>query len=286
MTNNNNNSNNLPKKKKKKKKGFVLPKSVSATNSYIGHRFEIVDQEDENEVVAEFRVLQDKQMYVIPPENPDDDHYKRLIEQEQFLDAYLERTGKPWLSHYPRYPPVLHMWPARYIGEVHHITTDYNHWICADTPLPEKLTQCKQWTNVNPVISVNGKVQEQNNEDAERDGGEGEKEKKLRLQLEVISIHPKIFVIENMLSMHECDLIVDIARDRLHRSLGGQNGGFVSSSRTSQNTWVESNEHFVISHLYKRAADILNVSTALMTETKNAESLQVVNYKIGQECSL
>uniref|UniRef100_A0A7S2X9L4 Fe2OG dioxygenase domain-containing protein n=1 Tax=Lotharella oceanica TaxID=641309 RepID=A0A7S2X9L4_9EUKA len=41
------------------------------------------------------------------------------MEEVAFMKDYQNRTGLPWLSFYPRSPPILHMWDADYIGQEH-----------------------------------------------------------------------------------------------------------------------------------------------------------------------
>jgi hypothetical protein len=50
----------------------------------------------------------------------------------KFGAEYLNRTGLQWRHYYgpdgPRPPPVLHMWPAHEIGEIHGVTSRHGKW--------------------------------------------------------------------------------------------------------------------------------------------------------------
>jgi len=99
-------------------------------------------------------------------------------------------------------------------------------------------------------------------------------------------VKPKIFRINNTVSEAEADFIVSISQPRIKRSLAGTDGGLVSNTRTSSNTWLGRHEHFVLDTIYRRAAHILNIDERLFhpgTPDNVVEDLQVVNYKIGQE---
>ena len=105
----------------------------------------------------------------------------------------------------------------------------------------------------------------------------------MELGLEVISISPRIFVIENVLSEAEGQLVIDLATKKLQRSRAGGDGGMEDDTRTSRTAWLDRAEHPVLDTIYKRAADLLGIDEGLLHPHKNVESMQVVHYGIGQE---
>ncbi len=52
--------------------------------------------------------------------------------EEKFMEEYYNRTGIHWRHNFgfdgPRPPPVLHMWSAQEIGQVHRRTSMNGHW--------------------------------------------------------------------------------------------------------------------------------------------------------------
>jgi len=111
-------------------------------------------------------------------------------------------------------------------------------------------------------------------------------DQQLNFTIEVISLQPKIFRINNTLSGAEADFVVSLSKPKIKRSLAGSDGGLVSNTRTSSNTWLGRTEHFVLDTLYRRAAHILNIDERLFNPGRDdnvVEDLQVVNYKVGQE---
>jgi hypothetical protein len=52
--------------------------------------------------------------------------------EEAFMAEYLQRTGLQWRHYYgpagPRPAPVLHMWPADRVGDVHTVTSNNGQW--------------------------------------------------------------------------------------------------------------------------------------------------------------
>ena len=81
--------------------GKIKPRGVTATNSYITHTFIFTKQQDpkpENCQDYEFHritVVNDVNLYVLPPEpgHENDPHYLKLMEELQFMEDYLSRTG-------------------------------------------------------------------------------------------------------------------------------------------------------------------------------------------------
>ena len=49
-----------------------------------------------------------------------------------YLEEYLNRTGRHWVSFYgrngPRPPPTHYMWPADEIGQVHVVNSSHGKW--------------------------------------------------------------------------------------------------------------------------------------------------------------
>ena len=72
------------------------------------------------------------------------------------------------MAHYPRDPPILHMWPADKVGQIHKIKSNEYYWNC----VPEKET-----------------------------GPEAEKcrsKDTLEFEIEVVLTDPKAFLIKNV----------------------------------------------------------------------------------------
>lgn len=68
-------------------------------------------------------------LYIVPdPDNKTPkDLLERSIREQKFMQDYYNRTGVHWRHFYgphgPRPPPVLYMWPAKEIGEVHKVVS-------------------------------------------------------------------------------------------------------------------------------------------------------------------
>lgn len=108
----------------------------------------------------------------------------------------------------------------------------------------------------------------------------------LNLELEVISTHPKVFVIPNFLSDYEVEAIKNFAKPKVKRSsVGSQDGGGArnSDTRTSRNTWVPRSSNQVTETLSLRAADLLKIDEKHLWSHTNAEDIQVVHYVNGQK---
>ena len=87
---------------------------------------------------------------------------------------------------------------------------------------------------------------------------------------------------KNFLSPFESQHIIDIAKPIANRSVVGA-GGFEATSRTSKNAWVKRSYSDVVDWIIRRIGDVVNVKESHLWDTIGAESLQVVNYQVGQE---
>lgn len=235
--------------------GKIMPYSVTATNSYIGHIFYFTKNKQDEEFFR-INVVRNENLYLLPPDNPQDPRYLEMLKEMNFMKDYLNRTGKPWLAHYPRDPPKLYMWDADFKDQVHQVESNNGYWTCLPT------------TNKHVTEEERKKCQS---------------ESEILFNLTVLETEPRVFQINNFLSENECDLIIDLARNKIRRSLAGNHGGLVSNTRTSYNTWLGRKLHYVLDTLYRRAGDVLQIDEQLLYPTKNVEQLQVLHYAVGQE---
>jgi len=253
--------------------GPIGPKSVTATNSYVGHEFYFTTFDKKSRTEVEFfriHVVDAVNQYILPPEpgQEKDPHYIALMEEKRFVDDYQEQHGYPWLAHYPRHPPIHHMWPADHIGQKHIVTTKETHWTC----IPDYDKDSA------PKIPTDQAI-EKCHKSAQNDETQD-------FVLEVISQEPRAFLIENTLSDTECDLIIQLSKPKMKRSRAGQNGGLETNTRTSSNAWLGRKAHYIIDTIYRRAADIVNISESLFVPGKKGnivEDMQVVWYEYNEE---
>eukprot|EP01084_Bolivina_argentea_P288795 495737_1 len=177
------------------------------------------------------------------------------MEQKLGLEKYYKNKGIPWIHHYPRPEPKLHMWSVdEGIGHIHSIITTETPWKCIPDDFKDNVQVSKC-----------------------RDDGS------IDMGIEIISQEPRIFVIENVISDTELQLIIDLATKKLVRSRAGGDGGLEDSTRTSRTAWLDRTEHPILDSIYRRAADILMIDEKLLHSNKNVESMQVVHYDTEQE---
>lgn len=142
----------------------------------------------------------------------------------------------------PRPRPVLNMWPAEKIGNIHEVNSSNGYWHCDGISM-----DCQD------TVPVNSK-------------------------LEVVSTRPKVFVIENFLSDYETDHIKTLASPKVKDSTVGNNDGggvLTSSTRTSKNTWIPRSSSVVTDTISRRVADVLGLDEAILWTSKNSEDMQV-----------
>merc|ERR1712228_97520 len=250
--------------------GPIGPRSVTATNSYVGHEFYFTSMDKRTKEETEFfrvHIVANVNQYILPPEpgKEDDPHYIALMKEKQFVTEYIDRTGYPWLAHYPRHPPIHHMWPASFIGQTHTIVTNETYWTCVPELYPKSGPSTK---------------------DLEKCHRSSLNNENLAIKLEVISKEPRAFLIMNTLSDAECDLIMELAKPKIKRSRAGQDGGLETNTRTSSNTWLGRKNHYILDTIYRRAAAIMNISESLFhpgAKNNIVEDMQVVHHVHNQE---
>ncbi len=87
---------------------------------------------------------------------------------------------------------------------------------------------------------------------------------------------PLIVILGNVLSDDECDVLIQLSKDRLQRSRIGDSRE-VHEQRTSSSMFIEDGQHNVITNIEKRISQIMNIPV------EHGEGIQVLNYKVGQE---
>lgn len=228
----------------------------TTTNTYEGHVFVFTEPGDKERVLARFVMHKDQVVYTVTnPKYKIPQHMLELEDKEQhFLQSYFNRTGIHWRGYFgpdgPRPPPTLFMWPADEVGQVHHVISSNGRWNCEGLR-----SECQSPESVN-------------------------------LEIEVVSLAPRAFIIENVLTDFEVSEIIRLAAPKLHGSFVGnydEGGGRTSETRTSRNSWLSRTASDVIDTIYRRAADILQLDEALLHSKKNAEDMQVVNYENGMK---
>ncbi|AZU65010.1 2OG-Fe(II) oxygenase [Neobacillus mesonae] len=87
---------------------------------------------------------------------------------------------------------------------------------------------------------------------------------------------PLIVVLGNVLSNEECDALMEMSKERLHRSkIGGTRD--TNELRTSSSMFFQDGENEMIARIEKRISQIMNIPI------EHGEGIQVLNYKIDQE---
>lgn len=116
------------------------------------------------------------------------------------------------------------------------------------------------------------------------------------ITLKVVSVTPRVFVIDNFLSPQDCKEIIrlgseqGLAQSTLHNSATSRQTRD-TSTRSSSNAWLPWDASTVTEKVYQRAAQVTKIDPELFQKFHEsnaqhhsiAESLQVVRYKKGEE---
>ena len=115
--------------------GWVDGLARATTMTYHGHVFKMMSDRT-GELVTTLVMDRKRHMYFVEPvpEDTDDpnvfDPYMAAFAEREFMERYLKEHDTPWLSYYPRDPPVKTIWPAAYIGQTHVVTTPAGYFTC------------------------------------------------------------------------------------------------------------------------------------------------------------
>jgi len=275
---------------------------ASGTATFPGHHFFVALRGNSNvkDAFEHYHMEAHEQVRWYDPISKDPALYSKLSNENKelydlhkankdFSKLYLERTGRHWLSFFPRKPPGHFMHKADYVGQVHHVVTKQTYFV--ESPpknLMSKLTREKY-----------DEMKESQSEVSLKDYRDPEPI--LNLTMKVLSCEPRAFEIIDFLSEAEIAHFFDVVQEQeLHASTvsgDSDNSGAVpkTKTRTSRNTWIYRETDPIMDAIYRRAADLLKIDELKMRrrikgeydelETKNpiVEALQLVHYAPGQE---
>lgn len=220
-----------------------------------------------------------------------DDWRRTLLFNEQ----YLNFTGRSYLANFLRAPPQHFMWPGSYFGQGHYVETFETHFI--EEPPVNLLQPIATQGKKRRILPGSPRILQEY-----RAPG------RLNMTLNVISIAPRAFQIDNFLSPVEVDHIAELASG-IKLSLSGtgdaepgerqikEDAGMQrTKTRTSYNSWVSRDRSPIIDAIYRRAADLLRIDEAFLRSRDKgeiperddylstmSEELQLVHYKETQE---
>lgn len=87
---------------------------------------------------------------------------------------------------------------------------------------------------------------------------------------------PLIVILGNVLSNEECDELIRLSKDKMHRSKIGS-ARDVNELRTSSSMFFEESENDIVARVEKRTSSIMNIPV------EHAEGIQILKYTPGQE---
>jgi len=87
---------------------------------------------------------------------------------------------------------------------------------------------------------------------------------------------PLVVVLGSVLDDEECDVLIQLAKDRLQRSkIGGTRD--INDIRTSSGTFLTDINHDILARVERRISEIMGIPT------EHGEGLHILNYQPGQE---
>jgi len=282
---------------KERKVGRIQPFESIGTATTPGQSFRFSPVYDGDHALIRFVATADDAVLVYDPQK----HEKNDSRKEELSNAqkhlynlarlnynyemdYFGTTKRPWLSAFPRPPPMHFMWKSDYFSQIHTIQSKETHF----TSLPKK-SSLKRLTYGDYYSKKKHQPyfpEHRNDVDAG-----------MNMTLKVLSCRPRVFEIKNFLSEVEADHIIDLSTNnpsvKMEKSttLGHNDASSPQEDiRNSSNAWVYRELDPIIDAVYRRASDLLRIDesllrhrsaherTELQTDHSIAEALQLLKY--------
>jgi hypothetical protein len=285
----------------------IRPGRDATTNSYPGHVFcftemwltELpggggcgISSGLPDGVLGKATINTDDYTYLFDDGTASDEEKGRWQVELDFDRGYMNRTGRHWVSFYPRDPPKLHMWDADFVGQVHTITTRHTQFHCVpserDLATSSVSDECREGGTEPEKFPQDLDALVLDDASGKWGGGSdiAALYPTMDLTLEVLSIYPgpKVFLIKNLISEAEADHITTVGAPKVSRSMTGQaDSAYESDTRTSKTGWVPRTTSPIMEAIFRRVADLLKIDEGLLQAGQNAELLQVVHYDPEQK---
>ena len=98
------------------------------------------------------------------------------------------------------------------------------------------------------------------------------------IQRNVLNEIPYIYTIDNFIDDNKCNHIINISKGNFNPALViSVSNGIISNERSGLNYWIEHNDDNIIKEICERISKLVRIPLT------NAENVQVIYYKKGQE---
>eukprot|EP00656_Telonema_subtile_P006536 TRINITY_DN13023_c0_g1_i5.p1 TRINITY_DN13023_c0_g1~~TRINITY_DN13023_c0_g1_i5.p1 ORF type:complete len:343 (+),score=51.12 TRINITY_DN13023_c0_g1_i5:152-1180(+) len=225
-------------------------------------------------------ISEDQMVYAFSDESTRPAVQAALDEEMAFRETYYATNGFHWSGTvYPRPPPTLPIIKATHIGQkiVVPISDPKARQYLCSVPAPQNnLDEFDDESNQVYVHQCLRDGRQPDTTETSRTSGS--------LTLEVISLEPRVFYVQNFLSDFEADYIITQARPKLAASTVGHGiNAQVDTTRTSKSAWVTRTHSEIMEAIYRRVALVTAIPQEILTENSNVESLNVLHYPKGGE---
>ena len=288
--------------------GLIEHSHQTTITTLQGHRFYFKPKGSDT-ILQESIIEEDTaRITLYPPGNLSDIHKER----EKWFKKYYQETGRQWKNYWPR-DPVTYYYHKAEQGQIIHVSTDRTKFhICKDGELTaadiEQLDKIESDWNNDLESKLPPKC-------AEKPGNENCKAVPPSFQIEndlffigrmnkTTYCRPKIIGVANVTfeiinicahGPHAFRIFNFLSDDEMeHIKVLGQFNGLSTSMvmvdgkettskyRTSQTTWIERDESFIVDNIIHRIADVVKVPRSKLYVNASAQPLQLVHYFGGE----
>jgi len=231
--------------------GQVQPGKAMTTTSYRGHSFIFSDTKD-GEVKERVTVDPSQRLWALGVDHKRTTKQalageKQYLALKEYADKYKAETGRFYIGGWPPAKMSRKVLPGEFLGQKYNRSSATGgHWKC------ESDTNC----DINEPLT---------------------------LTVMVLSVAPRVLLIENFICEEEMDLIRRKSNLRT-ATVGDGSNSIVSDTRKSDVGWIDWREPWM-KRISQRTADIFNFKESHLTVGGLAESLQLASYNQGGKYS-
>jgi prolyl 4-hydroxylase len=231
--------------------GQVQPGKAMTTTSYKGHSFIFSDTQG-GEIKDRVTVSPSQRLWVLGLD------HKRVTKQalagekvylalKEYADKYKAETGRFYIGSWPPVKMSRQVLPGEFLGQKYNLSSATGgHWKC------DSDSKC----DINEPLT---------------------------LTVMVLSVAPRVLLIENFISEEEMALIRRKSNMK-QATVGDGSNSQVSDTRKSDVGWIQWIEPWM-KRISQRTADIFNFKESHLTTGGLAEALQLASYNVGGKYS-
>ena len=268
-------------KEQPKFRSRIQPFEAFTTVTSPGNTFYIAPIYDKDHALERWTVTADEAVLAYDSIANDNEVYTSLTKEHKKLyemqklnmkygQEYLAKTQRSWLSMFPRPMNMHFMWDAQYFGQEYKVLSAQSHFV--QMPLAKDRKGYKEiWRQLDYAdydAMAEKKKQQENYLNLKKYREEGP----LELSLNVVSVAPRVFEIDEFLSDVEVEHLLDMALIYNATEQPDDEGKKTRKKDGITNAWIRREMSPIVDAIYHRSADIMKIDESLLRHRNEYEN--------------